>query len=344
MKHNLINDNPESGWIPAKFKPQVFSVIVPTYNRAHTIVESLDSVWQQSYRPIEVVIVDDGSTDDTKQVLDNWMQTHPDSAEFICTRIWQENGGVCAARNLALKNSTGQYIQFLDSDDTIYPERLARIAKIFCESNYDYVETGFEGFHSNPRRILETHFGHVGRNQLELLLRGQLWPNTLRPAYTRQLINRIGPWNEAMITFQDLEYVTRALTLNPPPKCGAIEDILASARRDTTGRMSNIFKTWEGRNLRIHCEDVLFRRIRNREDIPLEWKMQFASRLYGLCLRSSASGWPDLSKRCAKIAASLNVKLDALGRRRRFVWKCGRLVSMLYCLPESIRACSSRAQ
>lgn len=326
-----------SNWISREFEEGLFSVIVPTYNRQGTIVETLDSVWHQTYRPIEIVIIDDGSVDDTCEVVSRWMTEHPEDEEFRYSYEFQENRGVCAARNRALRKSKGQYIQFLDSDDLIHPERCEKLANRFIETGCDYVETGFESILSDGT-VLSTHLGHTRSNHLDLLLKGGLLANTLRPAYSRDLVYRNGGWNEDMVTFEDYEYVIRALTLLPSPKVESIGEILASARRDSNGRRSDIFGTREGRRLRVHCEEVLCNRVRERDDIATHLKVQLASRLYGLGLRSNGSGWPDLGEKCGRLAESLAVELDAPGRRRRMVWRLGRVGGLIYQALHDLRS------
>lgn len=93
----------------------VFSVIIPCYNCSHTLRETLDSVLSQSFRDLEIVAVDDGSTDATAQILQETANREPD--RVILHR--QANAGVSAARNAALRLSRGAYILFLDSDDLL---------------------------------------------------------------------------------------------------------------------------------------------------------------------------------------------------------------------------------
>lgn len=87
------------------------SVIIPTYNRGGYITTAIKSVLAQSYHNYEVIVVDDGSTDNTKEVLQPYMNS--------IIYIFQQNKGVSAARNAGLRASNGQYIMFLDSDDYI---------------------------------------------------------------------------------------------------------------------------------------------------------------------------------------------------------------------------------
>jgi len=317
-------------WINPKFTKGLVSVIMGTYNHAHLIKDSLDSVWQQNYRPIELIIVNDGSEDKTEEIVKRWMPLYNTYVEFAVKYFRQKNLGVCTARNLALKESTGEFIQFLDSDDLIHIDRFEKVVSFFNKTGCEYIETGFEGFCKERGDSDERHYGHVKHDQLDKLLQGMLWPNTLRPMYRRSLIIKTGSWNESMKTFQDYEYIIRALVQAPKIKTQALHEILASARRDHGPRMSDIFKTHEGRELRIYCESVLCDRVKKCDYIKKESKQALASRLYALGFRSNASGWPDLGKRCAELADSLGVNLDMLGKRRKLVCRTGKLGGLIY--------------
>lgn len=90
------------------------SVIIPVYNAAPFLVETLDSIMASTYRPIEVVMVDDGSKDDSLSIAQAYCQTHPE-----CRVLSQPNRGVSAARNTAIANAQGTYILPVDADDKI---------------------------------------------------------------------------------------------------------------------------------------------------------------------------------------------------------------------------------
>jgi glycosyltransferase involved in cell wall biosynthesis len=94
------------------------SVIIPTYNRATYISRAIESILSQSYRDFEVIVVDDGSCDNTKQVV----QAYGDRVRYM----FQDNAGPGAARNLGIRTSEGMYLAFLDSDDAWMPEFLAK--------------------------------------------------------------------------------------------------------------------------------------------------------------------------------------------------------------------------
>ena len=118
------------------------SVIIPTYNRKHTLQRAIDSVLAQTFKPYEIIIVDDGSKDGTKEWL---LQNYP-SVQYI----HQPNNGVSSARNKGIQISQGSWIALLDSDDEWMPEKLeyqSRFIEVnrnssFCHTNEIWIRNG----------------------------------------------------------------------------------------------------------------------------------------------------------------------------------------------------------
>ncbi len=110
------------------------SVCIPTYNREHLLKEALDSVFAQTYKDFEVVIVDDGSTDGTRQMLER--------CGYNVRYYWQENAGDAAARNKLIELARGRYISFLDSDDLLYPDALEEMVEAMPQNAEDVVIYG----------------------------------------------------------------------------------------------------------------------------------------------------------------------------------------------------------
>jgi glycosyltransferase involved in cell wall biosynthesis len=98
--------------------PQSIAVIIPTYNRSHTLRRALDSVNNQTVRPSEICVVDDGSTDETEQLLSR----HYPQVNYV----YQSNAGVSSARNAGVALTKGHWLAFLDSDDEWMPNKLER--------------------------------------------------------------------------------------------------------------------------------------------------------------------------------------------------------------------------
>ncbi len=101
------------------------SIVIPTYNRETIICKAIDSALSQTYKNLEIIIVDDGSTDNTKTVLEKYGSR--------LNYFYQENKGISGARNAGIKRSTGQYIAFLDSDDYWLPDKLEKQIELFLQ-------------------------------------------------------------------------------------------------------------------------------------------------------------------------------------------------------------------
>ena len=108
----------------------MISVIIPTYNREKTILRSINSVLNQTYKDIEVIVVDDGSTDNTKTIVE--------SVQDLRVRyVYQKNAGACAARNKGIEMAVGEYIAFQDSDDEWVSNKLELQIDALVEKNVD---------------------------------------------------------------------------------------------------------------------------------------------------------------------------------------------------------------
>lgn len=116
-----------------------FSVIIPTFNRGPILSNAIDSILSQSFYDYEIIVVDDGSTDNTKEIINSF------KSEKI-KYIYQLNKGVCAARNNGAKNSNGKYLIFLDSDDQLTPDALMFFYNSIIKDQFDIVcgNTHFE--------------------------------------------------------------------------------------------------------------------------------------------------------------------------------------------------------
>lgn len=108
----------------------MISVVIPSYNRESTIIRAVNSVLCQTYSDIEVIVVDDGSTDQTREVLS-------DISDERFRYVYQKNAGACAARNNGIEHAKGEYIAFQDSDDAWRPEKLIKQLEAMRQYNAD---------------------------------------------------------------------------------------------------------------------------------------------------------------------------------------------------------------
>ena len=152
-------------------KSPKFSVILPTFNREKFIVKTVESILKQSFKDYEILLVDDGSTDNTKQVINDAFETHHKLRYF-----YGDNGERGAARNFGMANARAEYLVFLDSDDVMdhqYLENLNRYIKKYPDCNffgckYDIVDTF--GENSSPIGDLKPGF-----YDYKLLLKGNVF-------------------------------------------------------------------------------------------------------------------------------------------------------------------------
>ncbi|MBC1850979.1 glycosyltransferase family 2 protein, partial [Listeria seeligeri] len=119
-------------------KEKLVSVIIPTYNREATIAKTISSILNQTYKSLEIIIVDDASNDKTVQIVQDL-----DKAQ-ISLFVLKQNIGAAEARNIALSKARGRFIAFLDSDDTWYPEKLARQLRFMEEHQAGFSFTAYE--------------------------------------------------------------------------------------------------------------------------------------------------------------------------------------------------------
>jgi glycosyltransferase involved in cell wall biosynthesis len=127
----------------------MFSVIIPTYNRASFVTKAVDSVLRQSFNDYEILVVDDGSTDTTRQALEQYGKS--------ITVVHQANSGVSAARNAGIAKANGKWIAFLDSDDEWKENYLARQLE-HIRSNPNVIAFITNAINIHPGGVSHTHF------------------------------------------------------------------------------------------------------------------------------------------------------------------------------------------
>lgn len=235
-------------WMGEDYKPGLVSVIVPTYNRAQFLPTALESVWNQTYRPIELIVVDDGSSDDTPSVASRWAEHHAGSRFEVRFRR-QENSGAPTARNLGLIESRGEYIQFLDSDDALHPQKIdvqvsaleRRPVSDLAWSTHDTFDVGAESpvFRNLDSAALLAESSYVPETPI-FGATGNVWTGL----YRRKLCRCAGPWNESLQRWQDLEYNARCMVQHPPTRY--LDADLVSMGNHDTGRIQDLHETIDG--------------------------------------------------------------------------------------------------
>lgn len=171
-------------------KEVVVSVVVPVYNVQDYLKECVDSLLQQTYDKYEILLIDDGSTDESGTICDAYQAKN---AEIIKV-FHRSNSGLAATRNFGASQASGRFIAFIDSDDYVSPELLSLCVNSLMKSNSDMVMFNFKPFGelSHAARGLNNFFPSgqcvSGEVALELLLRGRIRPYACMSIYKIELV------------------------------------------------------------------------------------------------------------------------------------------------------------
>ena len=190
----------------AEMIENLVSTIIPVFNRPVMLRQAVDSVLAQSWRPIEIIICDDGSTDETVALGPALARNHPE-----VRYLWNPNRGAGPAREAGRQLARGEFIQYLDSDDTLWPDKFSRQIEALrahpeCGAAYGWIrlcpEDGPPGErpHKWSGRALPTLFPWLLVDR---------WWNTDAPLWRSSVCDAIGPWSDLRYS-QDWEYDARA--------------------------------------------------------------------------------------------------------------------------------------
>ena len=185
------------------------SVIIPAYNREELIGETLDSVLGQTYRPIELIVVDDGSLDATPERVKEWSELH-DDADFIVIVESQENQGSSAARNHGLAMAQGEFVQFLDSDDTLHRDKIRKQVELLAlDPDLAFVYGGMVFLGSEKPTAY--HNGTMGiEESIDRCVSGEPGIfHTMSPLFRKQAFGKVGTWCEKLVMYDDVDLAAK---------------------------------------------------------------------------------------------------------------------------------------
>lgn len=130
----------------------IVSIIVPIYNVEDYVEKCIDSILSQTYDNMEIILVNDGSTDNSRNLINKYIK------DTRCKIIDKENGGLSSARNAGIKVATGKYLYFIDSDDYILPNTIEKLVNVMEKENSDFCCFGIVFFNNNYKRFINTGF------------------------------------------------------------------------------------------------------------------------------------------------------------------------------------------
>ena len=183
-------------------KPLI-SVIIPTYDRALLISRAIDSVLKQTYKNIEIIVVDDGSTDNTGEIILSYLA----GVKYF----HKKNGGVSSARNMGIKQSSGEYIAFLDSDDLWYPTKIEKQLDFLSKNKIlDSVMCEIEFSDENGiilNKIIRSEEIRMGELGLKDLISNFKTVCTI--LVKKHIFDGIGYFDEKLTTAEDIDMLFR---------------------------------------------------------------------------------------------------------------------------------------
>lgn len=183
-------------------KKPLVSVIMPTYNRARYLADSISSVLKQTYANFELLIIDDGSTDKTKNVVKYFTNKDPRVRYFVN----EHSGRPAIPRNFGLKQARGEYLTFLDSDDEYLPEKIVRQMEFLQDEGLDVVGVGGIIVDITGQKIKEV-IPEKTKDWLEKILGGNFVFNPIM--IRRAAYEKIGGFDERAEFIEDWEWLIR---------------------------------------------------------------------------------------------------------------------------------------
>ncbi len=225
------------------------SVIIPTYNHARYVIQAIESVLNQTYPNIEILVIDDGSIDHTATVLKPYLRK--------INYIYKKNGGTSSALNRGIKESNGKYICWLSADDMFEPEKTAKqVAQMesndllgFCYSSFTIVDAV-----GKPGDEIHSFYFENQRDMVLKLMEG-CFINGSTVMLRKSTLEKIGDFDETLPTAHDYEMWFRILRNY---SCGFIDEQLLKYR-------------WHGENMSLYGVDCGDRVKARAKDLFPEW-------------------------------------------------------------------------
>lgn len=248
----------------------VVSVIVPAFNSARFVIETLQSVRWQTYRPIELIVVDDQSTDNTRELVTCWAGEIQD-AEFVVRLLRNPRKGAIAARNFGMQQAGGEFLQYLDHDDLLHKDKLRVQVDQSLVEDADLVVSRNRPFQERTEIacILAKDVEYLPLSELHIpepyyaRMRWSLLAWLIR----RDLMMRVGLWNET-IGMTDYEMDTRLkLAARRVAYTNALLSFWCTAtpNSDSKGPARKILG-WRDEVARVVCQHLVSHGIRDPQE------------------------------------------------------------------------------
>jgi glycosyltransferase involved in cell wall biosynthesis len=242
-------------WLKDIHDPGLVSLVIPAHNQERFLRECLQSVIDQDYRPLEIIIVDDGSTDGSGKIIEEFQKTRREWVTVKCLR--QSKQGAQEARNNGCRVATGEFFLFLDGDDFLSRSQLSKQVETFkrnpdvdvIHSDGQFLNDGFEGPTKNggflslgdPPDIIASQLSGLSVPCFSYLFR-------------RRAVQGGGPWDPTVAINQDIEYVLRLATSGRRFRYAA--GLAGFYRKHSSNTISEQSKSLRGRTMQRILEQA----------------------------------------------------------------------------------------
>lgn len=208
----------------------IFTVVIPAYNREKEIVRAINSVLEQTFQDFEIVVVDDGSKDGTRVVVESFLDNR-------IRYIYQNNSGACVARNTGIENAHGKLVSFLDSDDAWHKTMLEKQYKVYqSDKDVGCVYSNIQMVSIVGKRYpFGRSLGIQGYCYSDVLKQGYMAPTTVLSA-KRECLEAVGKFDVLLPASQDDDMCFK---LAKHYKVGYIDEVLADMYVGQINRISN---------------------------------------------------------------------------------------------------------
>ena len=263
------------------------SVIIPTYNREKLISRCIDSILNQTYSNIEIIIVDDCSTDNTEQVVKNY------NNEKIKYYKLEENRRACYARNYGIEHSKGEYIAFLDSDDAWHSNKIEKQLNYLIEKDVDMVFCGMNRFEvGNDQSYYYPLNRNINSNDIYLQVLKENCIATVTIFMKRQVYDKVH-FNVELKRYQDWDFalnICKLYKVDYIPEALVDSWIQLDSISNTTNEFESLYTFFQEHISEIKENKEIcafyYSRLARRARI---FDMKYATRLYRMSLKEQWS-------------------------------------------------------
>lgn len=241
MKYRTLSQNrgkmQQKSYQSIAIDSPLVSILIPLYNAEKYLSQCLDSLVNQTYKNLEVIIINDGSTDNSLLVANKYAEKYAHMQVYS-----QENSGASIARNRAFTLSKGEYIQYLDADDYLHPTKIStqveRLSteneQVLCFGQHELIEGNGDKRKSKNLRIYKNHTSPYVFLEMIWLHSEAVFPHSY--LVHRSLVEKSGGWNESLRKNQDGEFFSRVILASS--KVIFVSKSISYYRMDTPNSLS----------------------------------------------------------------------------------------------------------